>query len=253
MNLITNGAEAIDSEGIITITTQNIKVTKHQENSRLKEGSYILLSISDNGHGIPEKDISSIFEPFYTKKKMGRSGTGLGLAIVWNTIQDHHGNITVQSDSHGTSFNLYFPATDEAHSMPQIAESTILDLQGDQQQILVVDDEKNQREIAYEILKNLNYRPTCIESGEKALKYIETHTPDLIILDMLMGTGINGLTTYKRILQKYPDQKVIVASGYAENDLIQKTKNLGVEQFMSKPYTIIQLGEAIKNTLTAQH
>ena len=250
MNLITNGAEAIVSKGTITITTRNIKITEPQKDLDLKEGSYVLLSVADDGPGIPENNIAHIFEPFYTKKKMGRSGTGLGLAIVWNTIQDHNGEIAVKSNDQGTSFNLYFPAINEKYITPQKTEPGISDLLGDQQQVLVVDDDRHQREIACKILKHLNYEPTSIESGEKALEYLDNNPVSLVILDMLMEPGINGLTTYKKILQKYPDQKVIIVSGYADKELIEKSKNLGIKQFLSKPYTITQLGEAIRKTLT---
>ena len=250
MNLISNGAEAIVSKGNITITTENIKITESSKNPNLQEGDYILLSITDDGPGIPKESIPHIFEPFYTKKKMGRSGTGLGLAIVWNTIQDHNGKIIVKSNDQGTSFNLYFPATNEKIASHQTTETSISDLLGDRQRVLVVDDDKHQREIACEILTNLNYNPTSVESGENALKYLADNPTPLIILDMLMDPGINGLTTYKQILKKYPDQKAIIVSGYAEEELIQKSKNLGIKQFISKPYTIAQLGKAIKEALT---
>ncbi len=251
MNLITNAAEAIESKGNITLTTENIKITEPKKNLNLQKGNYIFLSITDDGPGIAEEDITHIFEPFYTKKKMGRSGTGLGLALVWNTIQDHNGEITVQSNNQGTSFDLYFPATNEKDITPPTAEIGIADFLGDRQPVLVVDDDKHQREIACEILRNLNYEPTSAASGEKAIQYLFNNPTPLIILDMLMGSGINGLTTYRKILQKYPDQKVIIVSGYAEPELIEKAKKLGVKQFLSKPYTISQLGKAVRDELTA--
>ena len=250
MNLITNGAEAIGSKGNITITTKNIKIAERKKNLKLKEGNYVLLSITDDGTGIPEKDINCIFEPFYTKKKMGRSGTGLGLAIVWNTIQDHNGEIIVQSNNQGTSFNLYFPAINEKYITQKTSEINISNYLGNKQKVLVVDDDKHQRKIACEILRVLNYEPTSIESGEKALKYLANNPTPLIILDMLMDPGINGLTTYKKILKKYPDQKVIIVSGYVEVELIKKIKKLGIKEFLSKPYTINQLGKTIKEILT---
>ena len=250
MNLITNGAEAIAPKGNITITTKNIEITENSENLNLKEGNYIFLSVTDDGPGIPEEDMTHIFEPFYTKKKMNRSGTGLGLAIVWNAVKDHNGEITVQSDNQGTTFNLYFPAINEKSIKSQATEVGISDFLGSKQQILVVDDDESQRDIACKILKILNYEPVSVESGEKALEYLVNHPTQLIILDMLMDPGINGLTTYKRILQQYPEQKAIIVSGYAEKELIQKSKDLGIKQFLSKPYTIPQLGKAIKQALS---
>ena len=250
MNLITNGVEAIGAEGNITLTTENIKITESTKSLNLPEGNYILLSISDDGPGIPEENIAHIFEPFYTKKEMGRSGTGLGLAIVWNTVQDHNGEITVKSDNKGTLFKLYFPAINKEYKANQTDEIGISDFLGDEQEILVVDDDRYQREIACKILRHLNYKPTSVESGEQALEYLTDNPTPLIFLDMLMDPGINGLITYKKILQKYPEQKVIIVSGYAEHGLIQKSKELGIKHFLRKPYTITQLGEAVKNALT---
>lgn len=249
MNIVTNGAEAISGEGVITITTRNVEIKDSQDGLKLKQGKYVHLSIADNGPGMPEKDIDSIFEPFYTRKTMGRSGTGLGLAIVWNTIQDHNGEIEVRSDNRGTIFDLYFPATDLTQEVSIQTRVTVSDLLGDQEHILVVDDEEPQREITCALLRRLNYEPTSVESGEKALEYVENNPVPLIILDMIMDPGMNGLTTYKKSLQKNPQQKAIIVSGYAEDDLVNKTQELGASKFLTKPFTIIQLGEAIKTSL----
>ncbi len=111
MNLVTNAAEAIPGSGKITISTQNVSISNSNFSNQLKSGEYVHLSVSDTGQGIPEENLNCIFEPFFTKKKMGRSGTGLGLAIVLNTVKDHDGDIKVESNHQGTTFNLYFPAT----------------------------------------------------------------------------------------------------------------------------------------------
>ena len=249
MNIATNGAEAIEGKGAISITTQNVEIKNASDDLKLKKGNYVLLSIVDDGPGISETDMNYIFEPFYTRKSMGRSGTGLGLSIVWNTMQDHNGEIAVHSDSRGTTFNLYFPATSSAQEESKKISVSVSDFQGNQEQILVVDDEEHQREITCALLRKLNYKPTSVESGEKALEYIENNHADLIILDMIMNPGMNGLTTYKKILKKRPQQKAIIVSGYAEDDLVKQTQELGASSFLAKPFTISQLGEVIKNSL----
>ena len=112
LNLVTNAAEAIDRTGTITIRTRNAALEPAAAiKSGVAAGSYVILEVADSGSGIADKDIEHIFEPFYTKKVMGRSGTGLGLAVVWNTIQDHKGGITVTSSNQGTLFTLFFPAS----------------------------------------------------------------------------------------------------------------------------------------------
>lgn len=116
-NLVSNAAEAISGEGTITIRTENrhfdkdsIRHTHHE----VKEGDYVMLSVSDTGTGIPDEYREKIFEPFYTKKTMGRNGTGLGLSIVWGTVKDHNGHVDVQTKvGEGTVFTLYFPASSQ--------------------------------------------------------------------------------------------------------------------------------------------
>ncbi|MEN8141717.1 MAG: ATP-binding protein [Thermodesulfobacteriota bacterium] len=249
MNLVTNGAEAISSKGNVTVATSNIKIEEPIDAPHLSKGNYVLLSISDDGPGIPETDINNIFEPFFTKKKMGRSGTGLGLAIVWSTIQDHKGDIEVESSNKGTNFNLYFPATDIKKNSHEIADIDLSKLFGNGEKILVVDDEHIQRDIACNYLCKLKYIPVAVKSGEDAIKYTKTNPVHLLIIDMKMDPGINGLATYQSILKKNPNQKAIIASGYAESSLITSAHQLGASQFLKKPYTIAKLGQVVKKAL----
>lgn len=112
MNLVINAAEAVETNGEIVISTSNCYLDKPLKGySDVQIGEYTLLSVADSGPGITKNEIERIFEPFYTRKEMGRSGTGLGLTVVWNTIQDHSGYINVISNEDGTRFDLYFPIT----------------------------------------------------------------------------------------------------------------------------------------------
>jgi signal transduction histidine kinase len=123
LNLVSNAGEAMQNGGIVTIKTANQYLDKPvQGYDEVREGDYVVLSVSDMGEGIPEADLKRIFEPFYTKKVMGRSGTGLGLAVVWGTVKDHHGYINVQSEEgKGSIFTLYFPVTREEISTERMA------------------------------------------------------------------------------------------------------------------------------------
>ncbi len=155
MNLITNAFEAIPDAGTVTLTLRNQYIDKPISGyDEVQQGDYVLFKISDNGHGIADRDLERIFEPFYTKKKMGRSGTGLGMAVVWGTVKDHQGYIDVTSQQgEGTTFSLYFPVTRrklDAHKPVQLA-----DYMGAGESILVVDDIEEQRVIASEILHSL--------------------------------------------------------------------------------------------------
>jgi CheY-like chemotaxis protein len=193
--------------------------------------------------------LKKIFEPFYTKKIMGRSGTGLGLAVVWGTVMDHHGHIEVESDGHrGTVFRLYLPVSqDDAQSAAGVMKAR--DYMGNGESILIVDDLEEQREIASSILSALGYSVATVPSGEDAIAYLKKDTVDVVILDMLMPPGIDGLTTYEEILKNNPGQKAIIASGFAETVRVKNALNLGVGQFIKKPYTIGDVGFAVKKAL----
>ena len=185
MNLINNAAEAFDSDngGEIVISARNEKLRQIIPGfPDIKLGKYVILSVRDNGKGIILSDIVHIFEPFYTKKAMGRSGTGLGLTVVWNTIKDHQGAVTVESISgKGTTFSLYIPAV-EGEATFQEENALIGDLSGHGETILIVDDEPHQRDIALTILQYLNYTVWTVSSGEEAIEYLKTNTVKLVIL-----------------------------------------------------------------------
>jgi len=142
----------------------------------IKEGDYAVLKVSDTGTGIGSKDIEKIFEPFYTKKVMGRSGTGLGMAVVWGTVQDHKGYIDVQSiPNEGTTFTLYFPLTREEINEEKAA-IPLEEYTGNGESILVVDDVEGQRNIASDLLKRLDYSVTSVASGEQAIDYMKKNS-----------------------------------------------------------------------------
>lgn len=251
MNLINNAFEAIDQNGTIVLSTTNkVLDTPFKEYEYINSGEYVVLTISDNGAGIPEHALTKIFEPFYSKKKMGRSGTGLGLAIVWSTVHDHNGYITVHSNDKGTTFELFFPATrKDPDELP--SGISINAYKGHGESILIVDDQENQRTIAYNLLNELNYHPFAVSSGEEAVTYLQQNKADLVLLDMIMELGINGRETYERILSFNPGQKAVIASGFSEDEEVGKIHELGVIQFVKKPYSIDQIGIAIKQTLRA--
>ena len=250
MNLISNAAEAQPDGGQISISTYNHKFSQPQMGVEpIREGEFVALEIQDKGCGISKTDLNRIYEPFYTKKVMGRSGTGLGMAVVWGTVQDHHGYIDVISQpDEGTTFYIYFPATREI-AEPAQESVPAREYMGDGQVILIVDDIAEQREIAANILEMLNYKPVSVESGEKAIAFLKTESADLILLDMIMDPGLDGLETFKKIIGFKPNQKTIIASEYAKTVRVDKVIRLGASQFIKKPYTIETVGLAIRNEL----
>ncbi len=250
MNLVSNAVEAMSDGGKIVISTQSRYIDKPITGyETIKDGDYVVLIVSDTGIGISREDIEKIFEPFYTKKKMGRSGTGLGMAVVWGTVKDHKGYINVQSiEGEGTTFTLYFPATRKELAKDE-SRLSIKDYMGNGEKILVVDDVEEQREIASHILKKLNYSAVVVSSGEEAVEYIKSNSADLLILDMIMDPGIDGLDTYKQILKFYPKQKAIIASGFSETDRVKEAQRLNAGAYVKKPYRLEKIGLAVKAEL----
>jgi PAS domain S-box-containing protein len=244
MNLFINGAEAIGDRGEILLTTQRRE--DKEENS--KNRTWTIIKISDTGPGIARKDLNHIFEPFYTRKVMGKSGTGLGLTVVWNTLRDHDGEVRVRSDDNGTTFTLCFPGTDQNPSpLPKTADAQIP--AGSGEKILVIDDDPQQRDIAIQLLSSLGYRVAAASSGEDAVEYLRTRAVHLLLLDMLMPPGMNGLQTYKRILAIHPRQKAVLASGFSASREVKEALETGASAFIKKPYVMEQLGRTVYSAL----
>jgi len=179
---------------------------------------------------------------------MGKSGTGLGLTVVWNTVQDHDGVITVESDEQGTAFSLYFPAT-RNDLVEQIENMNLDELMGNGEHILIIDDEIQQLDIASQMLSALGYRIATANSGEEAIKYIKEHRVDLLLLDMIMEPGINGRQTFEQAIALQAEVKSIVVSGFSENDEVRRAQELGAGQLIRKPYSLDQIGKAVKQVL----
>lgn len=250
MNLILNSMEAMAKGGALSISTANVSLNKpagHYE--IMPEGNYVALKISDTGDGISKNDLDRIFEPFYTKKVMGRSGTGLGLAIVWGTLKDHGGYVDVQSkEGEGTTFTLYFPATNQ-EMLSEISNPKANHFAGNGETILIIDDEKIQRDLCTSYLKKFGYAVQSVSSGETAIEYLQTNSADLLIMDMIMLGGIDGFETYKKIIEIHPGQKAIIVSGFTESEHVKNAQSLGAGAYLKKPYTLEKLGLAVKHEL----
>ncbi len=250
MNLVSNAAEAMPAGGTITISTENQYVDHSLKGYEdVKEGDYVVLQVSDSGVGISPKDMDQIFEPFYTKKVMGRSGTGLGMAVVWGTVKDHNGYIDIQSiEGHGATFTLYFPVTRK--QIPDAKKNIgIENLMGNGEAILVVDDVPEQREIATAMLAKMGYKATAVSGGLEALTYLKANAVELVVLDMIMDPGIDGLETFRRIRKLKPGQKAIIASGFSETDRVKEAQQIGAGEYVKKPYSVEKLCRAVQRAL----
>ncbi len=253
MNLMSNAAEAISGNGTVSVATLNRYVDRPLKGyDGITIGEYVILSVSDDGSGISAEDIGRIFEPFYTKKAMGRSGTGLGLAVIWNIVLDHKGYIDVNTGDDGTTFELYFPMTRD-ELIDKTLTVSIDEYQGKGERILVVDDVESQRDLACKMLEMLGYQTNSVPSGEKAIEYLQNASVDLILLDMIMDPGMNGRQTYEEIIKIHSTQKAVIVSGFAVTEDVEATQRLGAGQYIKKPYSLEMLGVAIKAELEKQH
>ena len=250
MNLVSNAAEAMPEGGTIVVRSENRHLDKQMNTfDDIGKGDYVTLTVTDTGIGISSEDLERIFEPFYTKKNMGRSGTGLGMAVVWGTVKDHRGYIDIKSrEGEGTTITLYFPVT-RKELMKDAALVSLEEIKGSGEFILVVDDVLEQRQIASEMLEKLGYAVTTVASGEEAVEYMVDHSADLIVLDMIMDPGIDGLETYKKILKLRPGQRTIIASGYSESDRVKEAQKIGAGAYIKKPYLIEKFGRTVKKEL----
>lgn len=250
MNLVINATEAVTTEGTVIISTSNQYIDDEATSEQnMQAGQYVILRIQDSGSGISDEDLIHIFEPFYTKKVLGRSGTGLGLTVVWNTVEEHNGKIFVKSDKNGTLFELYFPVSEEGKATLAM-DAQIEDLTGNGEHVLVIDDEPHLRDIASQMLHSLGYRVDSVASGELAVQFVKEKPVDLLVIDMLMEPGMNGRQAYEEIQKLYPDQKAVVVSGFSESDDVKTALRLGASGFIKKPYSLGDLGRVVQKAFT---
>jgi two-component system, cell cycle sensor histidine kinase and response regulator CckA len=248
MNLVINAFEAIGETGRIEIRTGIRRLdAPHIGFDCVPPGTWVCLQVTDTGTGIPREDLEHVFDPFYTKKKLGRSGTGLGLAVVWGVVKDADGYVDVQThpDS-GTSFTLYFrPAEAPVVLTPPPRRPIRSDLR---EHILVVDDSEAQRAVALRILSKLGYRVDTVSDGESAVEFLEQPV-DLVLLDMVMNEGFDGLDTLAAIRQNHPSQRVVIVTGFSETARVRSCMELGVGGVLQKPYRTGELAEIVRSEL----
>lgn len=247
MNLVVNACDAMPDGGNLTIQTeQRYLESLESGHSRIPAGNYVITKVSDTGAGIAKEDLDKIFEPYYSKKKMGRSGSGLGLAVVYGIVKDHNGYYDVFSTiGESTTFVLYFPVTTDEIDTPAHDDTD----PGGNESILVVDDMEEQRDIARALIGSYGYNVVTASSGEEAVEIIKSRPVDLVVLDMILGNDIDGLETYKRILAHRPNQKALIVSGFSATERVNETLELGAGRYIRKPYNRETIGRAIRAEL----
>lgn len=250
LNLCTNAAHAMKSmEGEINIKLLNRYIDSEYIKTQpgLNEGWHIILKVSDNGSGINPDIIDRIFEPFFTTKERGK-GTGLGLSVIHGIVKNHGGSISVQSTpGRGTEFEIILPATAES---TRFKEKKIEKPVSGNATILLVDDEKLLTETNSSILESMGYKVFACNNGNDAMEIFRNNSGiiDLVITDMTMP-GMTGLHLTSEIRKLCPGTPVLLCTGFNEQLTTEKAEAAGVFQILMKPFTSIELGQAIKKGL----
>lgn len=248
VNLLNNAREAMTDIGTLTVRTENFYVDEiFGKFGRVPKGEYVKLSIIDTGHGISNDLLSKIFDPFFTTKEADkRRGSGLGLSVVHAVVQDHKAFIDLETTiGKGTAFYIYFPLTREEAGRSE-PESII---RGNNESVLVVDDDVIQREVSLRLLSELGYRAEAAKSGEEAIELLKEGPRDLLLLDMVMPPGMDGTETYQKAVQINPEQKAIIISGFAESERVRKLQELGAGEYIRKPLNMKVLSAAVRREL----
>ncbi len=246
-NLINNAYDAMPDGGRLLVRTENAYIDKAAGRyGRVPVGEYVKVTIADTGVGIPEDILAHIFDPFYTTKTTDRKrGSGLGLSVVHAVIEDHKGFVDVESTSgKGTTFYIYLPVTRKNSDAGDAVEVV-----GGAERILVVDDDRIQLDVVQTMLSRLGYTVRGAESSAEALGLLRERDYDLLLLDMVMPSGVDGAELYRRALDIRPDQPAIVMSGFAETERVKKALVLGAGQFLKKPLTLQALAAAVRTEL----
>ena len=249
-NLIINARHAMNDEGVIKVNLRNIEISDGAVNG-LRPGKYLQLMFIDHGNGIEESDLNKIFKRFYTTKK---SGSGLGLATCLSIIRDHGGTIEVSSAvGKGSAFKLYLPATGNCENFDQLKEIKKDNfLRG---RVLVVDDDKPILEVSKSMLMNLGYDAEIAQSGEEGIKkfskFYSSKTPfDVVIMDMTMPGGLNGIEASKKIIDIDESAKIITSSGYNDESSIEfSCKRSIFSGSLAKPYDMSEMAEIIEGVI----
>jgi|WetSurMetagenome_2_1015567.scaffolds.fasta_scaffold37398_2 CheY-like chemotaxis protein len=248
MNLYVNAWQAMPSGGSFYIETQNTFLDEQRcLASNAKPGPFVKISLTDSGVGMDIETQKRIFEPFFTTKVLGK-GTGLGLASAYGIIKNHGGIINVYSEKgHGTTFNVYLPASTAAAVEMRLPEETLL--RGDET-ILIVDDEPINIEALEELLEELGYKALTAQGGAKAIEVYKQHPTeiDLVILDMIMPE-MNGKETLTKLMEIDKDVSVLLSSGFSINGEAKAILDLGCRGFIQKPFKPEELTRKIRDVL----
>lgn len=250
-NLLQNALDAMGDSGRLTVRTENVYLDAPVgQYGAVNVGEYVKISVSDTGSGIPDEIKEKIFDPFFTTKRGGKKrGSGLGLSIVHGIVRDHHGYVDLETAvGKGSTFYVYLPIFRQEIKIPDVDK-----LPHGTERILVVDDDALQLRVLVEILAVLGYTAEGVPSGEEAFRALrEGKRYELVVLDMVLEKGWDGLETFKALRRIVPSQRVVLISGFtkaARN--VAKAQELGAGTYLRKPLTIERVARVVRDELDA--
>lgn len=249
LNLGINAAQAMPDGGDLTILTQNTLLDKdfcYSNSFEVIPGHFLAIEFRDSGCGIPLEYQERIFEPFFTTKPQGQ-GTGLGLAAVFGTVQHHQGAITVCSQvDRGSRFQIYLPLSADSATQDALEAQTI----GGSGQILVIEDEAVIRKMIEAVLKKLGYQVLLAENGRIGLDVFQEQQShiDLVLLDKIMPE-MDGLACFRELKKIKPEMRIILISGYVDEQDVQLLKSQGLSGFLPKPFRMAELSQLLADVL----
>jgi CheY-like chemotaxis protein/anti-sigma regulatory factor (Ser/Thr protein kinase) len=248
-NIVINANQAMPEGGVIQIRAENILIEERQ-GLPIQPGRYIMITIKDHGVGIDAKNLSKVFDPYFSTKQ---TGIGLGLATAYSIIKKHAGHISVNSrPGYGTTFYIYLPASGKEIQPKE--EPALLTGKG---KILIMDDDKYLRIMIGEMLEMLGYEAGFAKDGDEAIKLykeaMESGKPyDAVILDLTIPGAMGGKDVIKILLEIDPEVKAIVSSGYSDDPVMSNFREYGFKGMMPKPFDDNALGKVLNDVLTVK-
>ncbi|MBL8142329.1 MAG: PAS domain S-box protein [Acidobacteria bacterium] len=249
VNLAVNARDAMPDGGTLTIETANVDLDDDYvaTHPHVTAGPYVMLSVSDTGHGMPPEVRQRLFEPFFTTKPKGR-GTGLGLATIFGAVKQAGGTIEVYSEvDRGSAFKIYLPRV--SAPVEPLVKPTVFDtLPHGRETILLVEDDPTVRHVAVSFLRRLGYTVRIAANGDEAIMRAQAGGIDLLLTDVVMP-GINGQELATRLRAAHPDLRVLFTSGYTENTIAHHGVVDPHTDFIGKPFGIHALATKIRDVL----
>jgi PAS domain S-box-containing protein len=254
MNLVVNARDALLAGGHITVKTENVEFSGNSRKAGIVEpGSYVVLSVTDNGVGMDAETQSHIFDPFFTTKETGK-GTGLGLSTVYGIVKQSGGTVWVYSEpNNGTTFKIYLPRTDAVEASANHESSAVFTARGSET-ILLVEDEPMVRELAREVLEEYGYRVLTAANGKEGLSVCRDYPEkiDLIVTDVVMPQ-MSGRELAEKARTLRPDTRVLYMSGFTDDAIVRHGLIADDLCFIQKPFSPDGLASKVRAVLGGEH